>query len=178
MIQNDTIRLRAVEPADVDLLYSWENNMDLWLVSNTIAPFSKAQLARYVKNAALDIYQTKQLRLMIDALKEDRVDETVGIIDMFDFDPYHNRAGVGIMINRKWSGRGLAASALRLFMDYAFNTLHLHQLYCNIAASNSPSIRLFETAGFKLVGVKKDWLKAETGYEDELLFQCLSTLER
>ncbi|WP_227625579.1 hypothetical protein [Geofilum rubicundum] len=42
MIQNDEVLLRAVEPGDVDLLYDWENRMELWPVSNTLAPFSKA----------------------------------------------------------------------------------------------------------------------------------------
>jgi diamine N-acetyltransferase len=173
MIQNDEIILRAVEPNDVELLYDWENRMELWSVSNTLTPFSKAQLFRYVKNAALDMFQTKQLRLMIDACNLHDRPLTVGMIDLFDYDPFHNRAGVGIMVNSEWRGRGVAASALQLFMTYAFNTLGLHQLYCHISESNAASIKLFESAGFRLVGVKQEWLKTSKGYEDELMFQCL-----
>lgn len=171
MIRNNDVVLRAVEPEDVELLYMWENNMELWPVSNTLRPFSKAQLERYVKNAALDIYQTKQLRLMIDRVEDG---ETVGMIDMFDFDPFHGRAGLGVMLNAKWRSRGLASAALSLFIEYAFNTLGLHQLYCNIAASNTPSLNLFESKGFILVGVKKEWLKTTQGFEDELLYQLLA----
>lgn len=173
MIQNEEVCLRAVEPGDVELLYDWENRMELWPVSNTLTPFSKAQLARYVKNAALDVFQTKQLRLMIDALHLNDSPLTVGMIDLFDFDPFHNRAGVGIMVNSQWRGKGMAGSALRLFMGYAFNTLGLHQLYCHISASNTASIKLFESASFQLVGIKKEWLKTSSGYEDEWMFQCL-----
>lgn len=178
MLQNDEVLLRAVEPGDVDLLYDWENRMELWPVSNTLAPFSKAQLARYVKNAALDVFQTRQLRLMIDAHKVHEVPVTVGMIDLFDFDPFHNRAGVGIMVNQEWRGRGVAASALKLFMAYAYSTLGLHQLYCHISESNAASIKLFESAGFTLVGVKQEWLKTSRGYEDELMFQCLRPSSR
>ena len=172
MLQNNEVILRAVEPGDVELLYDWENRMELWPVSNTLTPFSKAQLARYVKNAALDVFQTKQLRLMIDAQQEHDSPLTVGMIDLFDYDPFHNRAGLGIMVNNEWRGRGVAASALRLFMTYVFNTLGLHQLYCHISESNAASIRLFESAGFRLIGVKQEWLKTSSGYEDELMFQC------
>lgn len=35
------IRLRALEPEDLELLYSWENNLSYWVISNTITPFSK-----------------------------------------------------------------------------------------------------------------------------------------
>lgn len=175
MIQNKEVFLRAVEPGDVELLYDWENRMELWSVSNTLTPFSKAQLARYVKNAALDVFQTKQLRLMIDALLLSEEPLTVGIIDLFDFDPFHNRAGVGIMVNSQWRGRGVAGSALRLFMEYAFNTLGLHQLYCHISASNAASIKLFESAGFQVIGIKKEWLKTSQGYTDEVMCQCLKS---
>jgi len=174
MIRNEELLLRAVEPGDIDLLYDWENRMELWSVSNTLTPFSKAQLARYVKNASLDVFQTKQLRLMID-LNSAENGSTVGIIDMFDYDPYHNRAGVGIMINSKWRQKGFAASALSLFMEYVFKTLGLHQLYCNISESNIASIKLFESAGFRLVGVKQQWLKVGAIYEDELMYQCFKS---
>ena len=30
------IKLRAVEPEDLELLYNWENNIEFWVVSNTI----------------------------------------------------------------------------------------------------------------------------------------------
>ena len=34
-IEGRTIRLRAVEPGDVDLMYEWENDCDIWPVSGT-----------------------------------------------------------------------------------------------------------------------------------------------
>ena len=43
-IEGRTIRLRAVEPGDVDLMYEWENDCDIWPVSGTTEPFSRHQL--------------------------------------------------------------------------------------------------------------------------------------
>lgn len=170
LLRNERLQLRAVEPEDVDLLYQWENDMALWPVSSTLKPFSRAQLARYVKNAALDVYQTRQLRLMIDWLEGSH---TVGMVDLFDFDPYHRRAGVGIMLHADWRGKGVAAAALDLFCPYAFQVLGLHQLYCNIAEGNKASRALFEAAGFQLVGKKRDWLKTPEGFEEEWLYQLI-----
>ncbi|MFW5831234.1 MAG: GNAT family N-acetyltransferase, partial [Prolixibacteraceae bacterium] len=59
------ISLRPLEPEDIDLLYQWENNMEIWEVSNTKAPFSRHILAMYIKESARGIYETKQLRLII-----------------------------------------------------------------------------------------------------------------
>ena len=66
MINDDIIRLRALEPEDLECLYQWENDMDLWEVSDTLTPFSLFTLKKYIETCHLDIYTTKQLRLMIE----------------------------------------------------------------------------------------------------------------
>lgn len=177
-LENNVIKLRAPEPSDLDLLYSWENNMEIWKVSNTITPFSKYVLRKYIETSHLDIWETKQLRLIIEAKTQSSLMLVpVGLIDLFDFDPFHLRAGIGILIaNKKYRQKGYATEALQLLTRYAFETLQLHQLYCNIAADNSISLQLFTNAGFNKVGVKKDWLKNVDGWVDELMLQAINPL--
>jgi len=173
MIKGEQIILRAVELADAELLYQWENNMSLWQVSNTLVPFSKYQLEKYIRSTSLDIYQTHQLRLIIEFTDQSLPEKTIGMIDLFDFDPFHNRAGLGILIHESFRGKGLAKKALQLFINYAFDVLGIHNLYCNVAQSNEASIHLFKNLGFTLIGTKKEWLKVKNGYDDELLFQLI-----
>lgn len=162
------IALRPLEPEDIDILYKWENDMGIWEVSNTKTPFSKHVLAQYLIEAAKDIYETKQLRLIIQNEKQ----EAVGAIDLFDFEPYHLRAGVGVLIhNSADKNKGYASDALQALSNYAFEILGLKQLYANITSDNLISIKLFEKSGFKKVGIKKDWIKSLTGWKDEILFQ-------
>ena len=68
---NDKVYLRAIEAEDVELLYKWENDEETWEVSHTLVPFSKYILALYIKNSDKDIYETKQLRLMIDSSRRE-----------------------------------------------------------------------------------------------------------
>jgi diamine N-acetyltransferase len=170
------IILRAPEPSDIDVLYRWENDMEIWHVSNTYTPFSKYILEKYIETAHLDIYQVKQLRLMIDICENGtRQTHTVGAIDLFDFDPYHNRAGVGILIGDKSNRKkGYATAALGKFIGYSFNTLQLHQLYCNITRGNEVSLRLFKKFGFRISGRKSDWIKQPGGYVEEYLLQLIN----
>lgn len=168
----DKIRLRALEPEDLELLYAWENNDSYWLISNTVAPFSKYTLKRYMENSHKSIYETGQLRLMIDIFEEKK---TIGTIDIFDFDPFHKRAGIGILIaNEAERRRGYASMALKCLTSYCFNTLLLHQLYCNILANNCESIDLFKKIGFTQAGIKKEWVKVTDGYLDEYMFQLIN----
>jgi diamine N-acetyltransferase len=173
MLKNEKIELRAMEPADVDLLYEWENNEALWHLSNTLAPLSRFVLDQYVMNSHQDIFTSKQLRLMIDKNEDGRL-TTIGCIDLFDFDPVNKRAGIGIIIIEKERNKGFGSEALRLMLDYCFKTLLLHQLYCNIAASNEASFKLFENYKFEVVGIKKEWLFTGEEWKDEYLLQIIN----
>lgn len=166
------IRLRALEPEDLELLYDWENNDSNWIISNTVSPFSKYTLKRYLENSHKNIYETGQLRLMIDHI-QDKL--SIGTIDIFDFDPFHKRAGLGILIaNETYRRKGYASMSLTCLISYCFGTLQLHQLYCNILANNLESMELFKKQGFIETGIKKDWIKTSDGYLDEYVYQLLN----
>ena len=172
-MQYKDIKLRALEPEDLELLYEWENNDSNWLISNTISPFSKYILKRYLENSHKNIYETGQLRLMIDHFP-DKI--TIGTIDIFDFDPFHNRAGLGILIaDEAYRRKGYASMALARLIEYCFKTLRLHQLYCNILANNCESMDLFKKQGFVQTGQKKDWIKTSDNYFDEYFFQLINS---
>ena len=170
ILEGAYISLRALEPEDLDFLFRIENNTHFWEVSHTQTPFSKHLLKQYLENAHLDIYESKQLRLMI---VEKETEERVGMIDLFDFNPQHQRAGVGILIDTHFQGKSYAFDALNVLTYYSFKHLHLHQLYANITPDNTKSIGLFEKCGFKLIGEKKDWLLVEGTYKSELLYQLI-----
>lgn len=165
------IILRAVEPEDIEILYQWENDTSVWKVSNTLVPFSRYQIREFVAHAHLDIYASRQLRLMINLMSKTEPDKTIGSIDLFDFEPTHARAGIGILICSPYRRKGYAAEALRIFLHYAKETLSLHQVYCNISEENQESIKLFEKAGFCRCGIKKDWNRFNDEFSAELMFQ-------
>ena len=171
MLNGTTIHLRALEPEDLDLLYIWENNPAVWKVSGTMVPFSKKQLKLYIKTQG-DIYTDRQLRLVI-GLNE--TSQPVGLIDLFDFDPHHRRAGVGILLaEEEFRGQGVATESLTLLVEHAFHTLGMHQLYCNILEGNDASFKLFESAGFERIGFKKDWIRHQNEWCDEHMLALIN----
>ena len=170
-LSNEMVSLRAIEPEDIDLLYSWENDPEIWEVSHTLVPYSKYILALYIKNADRDIYESKQLRLMIDTPEG----KTIGAIDLFDFDPYHSRVGVGILIHAQDDrSKGYASATLGLLISYCFQKLSIHQLYANIEISNTISLALFEKHGFTICGTKKEWLRSDNVWKDEVMLQLIN----
>ena len=163
------INLRAIEPTDLAFLYQIENDEFFWEVSNTQKPFSKFLLQQYLENAQQDIYEAKQLRLLI----EDKNSTPVGLIDLFDFNPKHKRAGIGIVISQQSQDKGFASESLELLIKFAFTHLDLHQLFVNITEDNTKSISLFEKLGFEKSGVKKDWIYTNKNFKNELIYQLI-----
>lgn len=171
-LEGKHIYLRALEPQDLQFLYSLENNTDVWEISGTTTPYSKHVLKLYLENAHRDIYDVKQLRLCICNMQ----DKVIGLIDLYDFDPKNHRAGMGIVILETGNrNKGVGTEAISLLSDYAFSTLNLRQLFANILEDNEPSIHLFEKLGFKKVGVKKDWIFSNGHYKNELLYQKIQS---
>lgn len=171
-LTGNTIYLRALEPEDLEFIYAIENNESVWEVSNTQTPYSRFLIRQYLENAHQDIYEAKQLRLAI-CLSD--TFEAIGLIDLFDFDPKNNRAGVGIVIsNESNRNSGIGSEALQLVINYAFNQLQLHQLYANIGSDNEISKQLFTKFGFQKIGTKKDWIKVDNIFKDEILFQLIN----
>ncbi|MCX6258816.1 MAG: GNAT family protein [Bacteroidia bacterium] len=173
ILESGSILLRAPEPEDIDLMYTWENDTQNWKLSSTLTPFSKFTIEKYISQSHRDIYENKELRLIIVLRDGNR---PVGIIDLFDFDPYHQRAGIGILVadpsDRK---RGIASEALQLLINYSFSVLGLHQLYCNITAGNLASLKLFKKHGFLIAGEKKEWIRNGNTWINEFFLQLINT---
>lgn len=168
-LEKDGLKLRALEPEDLSLLLRWENNPHFWTASHQRAPYSEYLLKNYLQEAGQTPFESGQLRLVITVNEK-----SIGLVDCFDFDPDHQRAGIGILIGESQAqGQGYAQKSLRLFLEYLFPNLNLHQVYAGIAANNQASLQLFEKCGFKKYGHRKQWYRQGDSFIDEYLFQLL-----
>jgi diamine N-acetyltransferase len=171
MLETNNIKLRAVEPNDLQRLYEWENDTGLWSLGSTVAPYSKYALKEFIKNSSEDIFTSKQLRLMID-YKPDNA--TIGCIDLFDFDFFNQRTAFGLLIDKKYRHRGLGLETMKIVENYCFSFLKLQQMYCHTSTNNTASIHLFEKLGFKQSGKLYKWIKTTNGYENVFIYQLIN----
>ncbi len=170
MLKNNQIALRAIEPEDLDTLYRWENDASIWQNTGTQAPYSRFQLKQYIESCTANPYHDGQLRLMIVSLDSA---EVVGAIDLYDIDPLHSRAGVGIIVQPTFQQRGIATQALTLLVQYACSHLNLHQLYAHITPQNVASLHLFSAVRFVHTATLKEWHKTGGSYVDIEVFQFI-----
>ena len=169
-LKGKDVFLRALEPEDIDFVFEIENDESIWEISNTITPYSRYLLKEYLEHAHKDIFEVKQLRLVISSYNN----ETLGLIDIFDFDISNRKAGLGLLIkSNEKRNNGFGSEALQLVINYCFTHLGLHQLYCNIAEDNIASFNLFKKFKFEIVGLKKDWNLVNNKYKNEYLLQLI-----
>lgn len=162
------VRLRAMEPEDLEVLYVMENDSQTWDVTNFNVPYSRYVLKQYMENSQCDMFADRQLRMMVVRCEDDAV---VGTIDITDFAPLHSRGEVGIAIRQEYRGKGYAKEALELLCEYALGFLYMKQLTVHIATDNEASIQLFKSCGFIPCGLLKEWWCVEGCFKDVMLLQ-------
>ncbi|MEI6853995.1 MAG: GNAT family protein [Bacteroidota bacterium] len=172
-MRSSKVLLRALEPSDIDFIFQLENDPANWHVSNTLAPYSRYAIEQYILNSENDIFTQKQLRLIIESTDSNEP-KRIGCIDLFEYDPLHKRAGVGIIIISEEQQKGYASESLSLLIEHSFTVLGLHQLFCNISIDNRTSLKLFEHHGFVSCGVKKDWIFYKNEWKDEIMLQLIN----
>lgn len=200
LLKGEKVTLREMRDDDLELIYDWENRSELWYLGDVHEPLTQAEISNFINHSTGDIYTDGQLRLMIDVSaslrgKNDRSNlsdledchaefmqsaaevpaMTVGCIDLFEFDKFNLRAGVGILIAEPEDRKnGYAKEALSLLTNYCFEVLNLRQLYCHITIDNKASLQLFKTCGFEQSGTNRDWVKKGNAFIDAVFMQKLN----
>lgn len=172
LLKNEILELRAPEPQDIDRIMSLENDTSDWDASCNIAPFSRKQIWEYIANYRADIFESGQLRFMIVKTEDS---QSVGMIDLFDFDAVNRRAFVGILIDGTCRGCGIGSMALELLADYCYRRLGMHQLVATTAVDNHSAVELFKSCGYRISGRLQSWLRRGESYRDVYVMQRLLT---
>lgn len=172
MLKSDKLKLRAIEPEDLDLMYLIENDTELWPLGHASVPFSHFALKQYIAESANDFFHDRQLRLVLET--SDGI--SIGFVDLQKYDPQHHRAEVGIVVVPEQQRLGYASEALRLLANYASTHLGIHQLYALVPTSNQASIGLFKKCGYKETATLQDWLKSPEGWQSVVVFQKVAPL--
>lgn len=171
ILENETVRLRAVEPTDLTLLYTLESDPAMAEVNFATAPANRRMIEQYIAGYTADIHAQGQLRLVIESKADGNA--AVGTIDISDYNAHDGRGFAGIAVLEGYRRRGLAKAALELLCAYAADTLGMHQLAAQTAVDNVASRALFASCGFKSAGRLRSWLRRGRQYADVLIFQRL-----
>ena len=148
MFTIDNVTLRYLEFDDIDLLYTWEADIELAIWSGWTPPLSRAAFRHKYEQR---ITEPEKDLVMLGIEFEGKL---VGYVQLALIDDYERRAAIGILVGEKrvW-GRGIASIALRILLDYAFTVRSLERVYAEVYSFNQRSLRLMERIGFQKEGI-------------------------
>ncbi len=159
--------LRALEPEDIDYLYELENDESLWQFGVSNVPYSKEVLRRYIMSSHGDIYADGQVRMVLETDKR----ETIGLVDLLNFDPRNLRAELALVIQSDYRNKGLGEAVVKKICSYARNVLHLHQLYAYVEESNAACLACLGRAGFEEGARLAEWIYDGRCFKTAILLQ-------
>lgn len=162
------MKLRPCEPEDLELIYTIENDPDMWEVSDTGGPFSHYAIKKYIASIST-IHECGELRLIIET-EVDGEARSVGIIDLTDYSPLNARAEIGIALLKEYRGLGLGTKALKAMEAYAKNRLRIHQLYAYVSPRNINSWNLFTQNDYKLTARLPEWQFEDGEFRESAIF--------
>jgi aminoglycoside 6'-N-acetyltransferase len=102
--------------------------------------------------------------------------ETVGLIQYHEEDdPMYRHAGVDLFLSQSVQGQGLGTDAVRTMARHLVDDRGHHRLVIDPAADNVAAIRAYEKAGFRPVGVMRQYERLPGGeWHDGLLMDLLA----
>ena len=150
------LRIRALEPEDIDYVFALENDPSTWRSGTLLAPISRHTITQMV-TITPSIAESAQVRFV---LHDHPNQEPLGLFDLFNIDLINQNASIGLIIYPEENRNcGFATEALALLEHYAFQHVQLHSLYAEIFAENIPSLKLFLSANYEVIGTKKQWIR-------------------
>lgn len=100
-------------------------------------------------------------------------DTPLGCVELYNYDPVNRRAAVGLVVSNEHRHQGHGSAMIQQLTDFCMANTSLHQLYADIAATNQPSLHIFQKAGYTHCATLKDWVLRGDKYIDTLRYQLI-----
>lgn len=162
------VHLRPLEITDTDFILEIVNNdIEVRKFTGTQLLFSREQIESYIRR------QPDNESRVSFAIAKNESKEVVGEAVLNDISHINRSASFRIFIAGKHIGNGYGTEATGMLLDYGFGMLNLHRIELEVYTMNERAIHLYEKAGFKREGVKRENWYFDHDYYDSIMMSIL-----
>jgi len=170
----DLVRLAAWDlDRDAEELAAWHSEAEFQRLGGDqgARPLSPAEARTQIERWRDD--WPASANFAVRALDDDRL---VGMTRLYDVEPLHRTAVLGISIGRKseWS-KGFGTDASRTTIRYGFQELNLHRIWLDVFGYNDRAQELYRRLGFSEEGRLREHLARDGRRYDVVLMGLLRT---
>ncbi len=145
---NDIIRLRELHPADKQILAELANNKRIW---NNVRDFFPHP---YTEKDAIEFIEICAKENPKTTFAIEFQNEFVGITGLvLQTDIYRTTAEIGYWIGEPYWNKGIATKAVKLLVNYGFDSLKLNRIFSGVFENSKASQKVLEKCGFRLEGI-------------------------
>ncbi|MBA2964831.1 MULTISPECIES: UDP-4-amino-4,6-dideoxy-N-acetyl-beta-L-altrosamine N-acetyltransferase [Ramlibacter] len=148
MLTSKRIRLRAIEEQDLEIMAKWRSDPSVYEYFYEYLPISVRQQKNWYERQLSDSSE-------INFIVADKANEPVGTVSIYHIDRRNRKAEWGRLIigDPKARAGGIGAEIEALVLEYAFEHLNIHKLYCEVLVENRSVVELHKKFGFRQEGV-------------------------
>ena len=164
-IKGKKVLLRAIDENDLNDLYRWANDPDIWyLLGGWHFPSSFDFMKKWFEGLKNDQLNQKF------AIEAPEVG-LIGTANLVDIDWKNNHAFHGMMLGDKnIRGKGYGVDTIMAVMRYAFEELHLERLDGSMVEYNEISLNIYlKKCGWKEEGRQRNWYFRKNRYWDRIM---------
>jgi RimJ/RimL family protein N-acetyltransferase len=173
MLQEQTVRLRALEHTDLPQVVAWFNDPAVRLQVARSSPLSLTAEERAYE--AL-LKSTTEVQFLIEVLDgADRPPRAAGVCGLHRIDWRNRGCALGIVIGEDVDrGMGHGTAAVRALVRHAFRDLGLHRVELEVYPDNVRARRCYEKVGFVVEGVRRQAMFKDGAFRDNVLMGVLA----
>ena len=166
---SDLVRMRPLDTVDIPAIQQLASAEEI--AKNTFVPhpYPPDGAENFVEQAREG---WRNDEAYVFAIIENASEQFAGCMGIHP-EPAHHRAVVGYWIGLPFWGRGLATAALRLIIQFGFDTLKLNRIAAGHFPHNPASGRVMQKANMRYEGTLRGSLLHRDKYKDEVRYAIL-----
>ena len=151
MLNSNRIRLRAMEESDLAFVAAWRSDPEVYEYFYEYLPVSTRQQRNWYEKQLSD---SSEINLVV--AKSDGT--AIGTVSIYHIDRRNRKAEWGRLVigDPAMRAGGIGAEIETLVLEYSFEHLNLHKLYCEVLVENEKVVAMHKKFGFREEGVFRD----------------------
>jgi len=168
-IVGERLYLSPFDVDDIKIYSKWAEWMNDRTVADFYGGYHNAVTPASAKKTLDELTGCRFAIVLLDG------DIMIGHISLHDIDHLNRNAFMGIFIgDEEYRRKGYGGEAIRLLLDFGFNTWNLHNIMLSVHEDNAAAISCYKKIGFKEAGRRREWVFKNGKYIDRIYMDLLA----
>lgn len=177
VLVGEKVILRPFEEKDCEIMFEILNEPDLKKLTGSVTSDEEAYAAPQPeeREKIRQWYMTRneqnnRLDLAVVYIESDQV---IGEVVFNEYDEETGNVNFRVLLSKSICNKGVGTEAVSMFIQYGMEELELHKISLEVYSFNPRAERVYQKAGFKLEGIKREEFLYNQEYFDTKIYGLL-----